>query len=111
MTLTSSLLRLSRLLVASLGAVAVAEVARINVTKPYKPRRLKMDPVSTMRRRLYQLTTKDPKTVRKRELYRKVYTRKNKQLLDRRREFVNKAKDRLPAKPGTVNTKRSSSTN
>lgn len=84
------------------------ETSRINPTKPYKRRRLKMDPISTMRRRLYKMTTRDPKIVRKRQLYRKLYNRKNKQLLKKRGEFVREAKKRLPPPAGKLNKKRKS---
>lgn len=83
------------------------EQAAPNPTKPYKPRlRLKQDPINMMRRRLYKLTLRDPKIQRQKKLTRKAYTRKNKQLLKRRAEFVRKAKKRLPPRPGTINTKR-----
>lgn len=85
------------------------ETSTINVTKPYKRRlRLKQDPISVMRRRLYKLTTRDPKISRQRKLTRKVYNRKNKSLLERRADFVKKYKERLPDLPGKVNPKRKS---
>lgn len=85
------------------------EEARIDPVKPYKRRlRLKQDPINMMRRRLYKLTTRDPKIQRQRKLTRKLYLRKNKQLLKRRAEFVRKAQKRLPPKPGGINPKRSS---
>lgn len=89
--------------------VVQQETSTINVTKPYKRRlRLKQDPISVMRRRLYKLTTRDPKITRQRKLARKVYNRKNKSLLERRAEFVKNYKKRLPDLPGKVNPKRNS---
>lgn len=71
------------------------ETARINPTKTYKPRRLKLDPVHRMARQLYKMKVKNPAFKRKQTLYRKLYRRKNKMLLKRRHEFVNKARDRM----------------
>jgi hypothetical protein len=68
----------------------------INVTKPYKPRRLKTDPISVMTRRLYKLKSKNPAFKRKRELYQKKYKLKNKQGLKKRQDFVRKIRERLP---------------
>lgn len=68
----------------------------INVNKPYKPRRLKLDPVSVMTRRLYKLKSKNPAFKRKQKLYQKKYKLKNKLGLKKRAEFVKKIRDRLP---------------
>lgn len=106
--MTNSLLIVARLLASALHDTLPEELSAINVTKPYKRRRLKMDPISTMRRRLYKMTTRDPKITRQRKLYRKVYNRKNKNALERRRDYVEKFKARLPDLPGKVNPKRSS---
>lgn len=89
-------------------ALGLLAEARINVTKPFKYRKLKRDPVHTLKRRIYKMETRDPKIKRKRSLYKKIYTRKNKQLLKKRHEFVKKAKERLPPPPGKIETKRHS---
>lgn len=110
----SNLVRYARMVASAVLEVLnddYVEEARINVTKPYKRRRLKMDPISTMRRRLYKLTTRDPKITRKRKLYQKLYRRKNKQALERREDYVEKVKKNLPPPPGRVNPKRSSKSN
>lgn len=87
---------------------SLVEEARINPSKPYKRRRLKMDPVSVMRRRITKMQSRDPKLKRKRSLYRKMYNRKNKMLLKRRAEFVREAKKRMPPPAGKLSTKRKS---
>jgi hypothetical protein len=74
-------------------------VGAINVYKPYKRRRLKLDPVSVLRRRLYKMVMRNPQTKRKRDLYQKMYRRKNKRDLERRAEHVEKVKKRLPPAP------------
>ncbi len=74
----------------------IRHVSAINVTKRYKPRRLKTDPISRLSRQLYKLKSKNPVIKRKRDLYEKKYRRINKQALERREEFVRKAKERLP---------------
>lgn len=71
------------------------ETAKPNPTKPYKPRRLKLDPIHRMARTLYKMKAKNPNFIRKRKLYRKLYTRKNKMLLERRKDFVKKARHRM----------------
>lgn len=76
-------------------ALVEYETARPNPTKPYKPRRLKLDPIHRMARTLYKMKAKNPNFVRKRKLYRKLYTRKNKMLLERRKDFVKKARHRM----------------
>lgn len=68
----------------------------INVTKPYKPRRLKTDPISVMTRRLYKLKSKNPTFKRKHDLYQKKYRLKNKLGLKKRQDFVQKIRKRLP---------------
>lgn len=65
-----------------------AEVADINVNKPYKPRRLKTDLVHKMARQIYKMKSRDPKFKRSRALYNKMYRRKNRLALDRRSKFV-----------------------
>lgn len=72
-----------------------AEEAAPNPTKPYKPRRLKLDPIHRMARQLYKMKIKNPDFVRKQKLRQKLYRRKNKQLLERRADFVKKARDRM----------------
>ncbi len=69
--------------------------AAINPTKPYKPRRLKLDPIHRMARVLYKMRSKNPQFKRDRKLYQKMYRRKNKMLLERRKDFVKKARDRM----------------
>lgn len=64
------------------------EEARINVTKPYKPRKIKTDPAHRLKRQVYKIEKMNPTLKRKREKYRKVYERKNKRALQLRREFV-----------------------
>ena len=44
---------------------AAQETARINPTKTYKPRRLKMDPIHRMARQLYKMKVKNPSFKRK----------------------------------------------
>lgn len=67
-------------------------LARINVTKPYRPRRLKQDPASRMARKVTEIRSRDPEHMRKKAKYRKEYVRKNKDLLKKRGEFVRKQK-------------------
>lgn len=74
---------------------ATLEEAKPNPTKPYKRRILKLDPIHQMARRLYKMKVKNPNFVRKRKIYRKLYTRKNKMLLERRHDFVKKARHRM----------------
>lgn len=69
--------------------------AKINPTKPYKPRRLKLDPIHRMARQLYKMKSRNPNFQRKRKLYRKLYNRKNKMLLERRQDFVKNARHRM----------------
>lgn len=64
----------------------------INITKPYKPRRLKQDPASRMARKLTEIRSRDPEYKRKQREYRKEYERKNKMALEKRGEFVRKQK-------------------
>lgn len=64
------------------------EEARINVTKPYKPRKLKTDPAHRLLRQVYKLQSVNPTLKQKRNKYRKQYERKNKRALELRREFV-----------------------
>jgi hypothetical protein len=71
------------------------QVAKPNPTKPYKPRRIKQDPIHKMARMLYRMKIRSPAFVRKQKLRQKLYRRKNKLLLQRRAEFVNKARDRM----------------
>lgn len=71
------------------------ETAKPNPTKVYKPRRLKLDPIHRMARMLYKMRVRNPAFVRKRKLYQKIYRRKNKLLLERRADFVKKARDRM----------------
>lgn len=99
-------IRLMARLVAAAVLFTEPEVARINPAKPYKRRRLKMDPIHVMKRRISKMESRDPKIKRKRSLYRKLYNRKNKQLLKRRAEFVREAQKRLPPVPGKATPKR-----
>lgn len=99
----SNLVRYARMVASAVLEVLTddeVEEAAIRVNKPYKRRKLKTDPISVMRRRLYKLSTKDPKLQRKRKIYQKLYRRKNKQALERRADYVNKVKQRLPSPPG-----------
>lgn len=72
------------------------ETADIHPNKPYKRRRLKLDPAHRLGRQLYKLKKKNPAAKRKRQLYQKKYRQKNKNALKRRAEFVKHAKKRLP---------------
>ncbi len=76
--------------------IRMLEAAKINVTKPYKPRRLELDPVHRMARQLHKLRMRNPQEKRKAKLRRVKYVRKNRQALEKRSEFVKKAKDRMP---------------
>lgn len=67
-------------------------LARINVTKPYRPRRLKQDPASRLARKVTEIRSRDPEYKRKKAKYRKEYVRKNKDLLKKRGEYVRKYK-------------------
>lgn len=71
------------------------EIAKINVTKPYKRRILKMDPIHRLARQVNKLKSKLPQEKRKREVYRKKYKLKNKMALQRRSKFVREAKKRM----------------
>ncbi len=102
--LVSPKLRLGIAALAAAGAEAIEELeaevvslveAKINPTKPYRPRRLKLDPVHRMARQLYKMKARNPNFVRKRKLYRKLYTRKNKMLLEKRKDFVKNARHRM----------------
>jgi hypothetical protein len=67
----------------------------VNPTKPYKPRKLKLDPIHRMARTLYKMRARNPQFKRDQKLYQKAYKRKNKMLLERRKDFVKKARDRM----------------
>ena len=67
----------------------------VNPTKPYKPRKLKLDPIHRMARTLYKMKARNPQFKRGQKLYQKTYKRKNKMLLERRKDFVKKARDRM----------------
>lgn len=79
-------------------ATLSAEVALIQVTKPYKPRKLKQDPASRLRRQAYKYSSKNPNWQRKRKIYRKKFLQKNKHLLKRRHEFVRKTRKAMGLK-------------
>jgi hypothetical protein len=77
-------------------AVSSTDVtSRINVTKPYKPRKLKNDPYHTLMRRAQKLKRPNPAAKAKSERTRKLWVQRNKQALKRRSEFVRKAKKSL----------------
>jgi hypothetical protein len=77
-------------------AVSSTDVtSRINVTKPYKPRKLKNDPYHTLMRRARKLKRPNPAAKAKSERARKLWVQRNKQALKRRAEFVRKAKKSL----------------
>jgi hypothetical protein len=80
---------------AMLNVQGFVETTAVNPTKPYKPRKLKLDPIHRMARLLYKMRAKNPQFKRDRKLYQKTYKRKNKMLLERRKEFVKKARDRM----------------
>lgn len=84
------------------------ETSDLHPNKPYKRRRLKLDPVHRLGRQLYKLKKKNPGLKRKRQLYQKQYRRKNKNALKRRSEFVRKAKKRLPKPQPRPNSHHSS---
>jgi len=73
----------------------IAETAVVNPTRPYKPRRLKLDPIHRMARVLYKMQARNPQFKRDKKLYQKKYKQKNKMLLERRKDFVKKARDRM----------------
>lgn len=75
--------------------VGSIETSAVNPTKPYKPRKLKLDPIHRMARVLYKMRARNPQFKRDKKLYQKTYKRKNKMLLERRKEFVKKARDRM----------------
>jgi len=74
----------------------------INVTKPYKRRRLKMDPVHVMQRKVNKMKSRNPNVRRKAAIYRKKYVRRNKMALEKRSKFVRKAQKHLPPAPHQV---------
>jgi hypothetical protein len=69
--------------------------AGINVTKPYKPRRLKTDPYNTALRRIRKLKRPNPSSKQKSKRTRDLWLRKNKQALKRRHQFVRKARQNM----------------
>lgn len=77
-----------------LTARLVIELSRINVTKPYKPRKLKKDPEHTLKRKAYEIEHRDPSEKMKDKKYRIKYERENRQALKKRREFVRQEKKR-----------------
>lgn len=77
-------------------AQLMAETAAINVTKPYKPRKLKNDAVHRLARQVYKLKSKNPQFKAKMKKYSKQYRLKNKMGLKRRAEKVRDAKQHLP---------------
>lgn len=82
--------------------MAIKDISEIKVNAPYKPRKLKTDPIHTLERRVDELKSKDPKIKREREEYRKKYDQKNGPALKRRAAFVRKAKKALPNMDGTA---------
>lgn len=74
-----------------------AEVAYdpIKVTKPYKPRRLKMDMEHIKKRRLDKIKRRNPTWKRKNKLQRMKYLRKQGRGLKKRSDFVRKARKRM----------------
>lgn len=96
MRLQFGLMSLATAVTEAIRAIGTEETtARLNPSKPYKPRRLKLDPIHRMARVLYKMKTRNPKFVREQKLRQKLYRRKNKQLLKRRADFVDKARDRM----------------
>jgi hypothetical protein len=71
-------------------------LAKINVSKPYKKRRLKQTPARRIARRNYKLKMKQPKVRMKQRRTGVIYRRKNKQALKRRSGVVKKQKSLLP---------------
>ena len=71
------------------------ETSDINVNKQWKPRRLKTDSVHRLARQVYKLKAKNPTLKRKRQVYQKLYRRKNKIALHRRSKKVNQMKQHL----------------
>ena len=65
----------------------------ININKPYKPRKIKQDPAHRLKRQAYKIEHLNPAVKREERKGRKIYNRKNKMALKRRREFVRKARD------------------
>lgn len=63
-------------------------VAVIHSSKPYKRRRLKLDPEHREARRAYRIRMRHPDERRKLRLYTKRYIKKNKQALKRRQKFL-----------------------
>jgi hypothetical protein len=74
----------------------VLEESDIKINKPYKRRRLKLDPVHRLGRQVYKLKKRNPAFKRKQKLYQKKYRQKNKMALKRRSTFVKNAKKRMP---------------
>lgn len=67
---------------------STAVTAAINVNKPYKPRRLKMDPAHIAARRLRKLRYRNPAVRRKLAIQRKKYLQRNGRQLKRRAQRV-----------------------
>jgi hypothetical protein len=82
-----------RLLTAVYRSALVAELredlAAINVNKPYKPRRLKMDMVHTIARRLAKIKRRNPTYKRRIAIQRKKYMLHNGRMLKKRAQKVN----------------------
>lgn len=97
----SSRLRVGLAILGAAISEAMTQVSKetvtsaVNPTKPYKPRKLKLDPIHRMARVLYKMRAKNPQFKRDQKLYQKAYKRKNKMLLERRKDFVKKARDRM----------------
>lgn len=83
------------------------ELADINVTKTYKRRKLKLDPIHRLARQLHKLRARDPKYKQKQKVYRKKYRQKNKQALKRRAKYVEMLKKRMPKPVGPTNHRKS----
>jgi hypothetical protein len=74
------------------------EEARINVTKPYKPRKLKQDQYHRMVRDAQKYKPDDSAKDAKNKRVRDKWVQKNKPDLERRAEFVRKQKKLLTSR-------------
>lgn len=90
------LLRIAVLRIRALASVIVLQCElAINISKPYKPRKIKNDMIHKLGRQLYKLKAKNPGWERKTALYRKKYLQKNGRALKRRHEYVEGVRQRM----------------